>query len=101
MGKAIRSRAKAESNIEEKESDQINPLQNVAGIAFDMELQIQDAIGVVRTAQERQWDNEEGDCSDALGLVLFRLEQIREGHALIAKNAPYRNYVPSEKGELS
>ena len=111
MGKAIRNRAKAESNlVEEKESAQINPLrinplENISGIAYDMELQIRDAIGVARTAKHRSNDAEseceDYCCSAALDLIMYQLEQIQEGHALIVKNAPYRDYVPGEKGELS
>ena len=64
MGKAIRNRAKAESNlVEEKESAQINqlrinPLENISGIADDMELQIRDAFGVARSAIHRSNDAE-------------------------------------------
>lgn len=83
-----------------KESAPVNPLRNIAGIAYDMELQIADAIGIARTAQERQTDDEGGDCSDALDLILYRLEQIREGHELIAKLAPYESERNTE-GRLS
>ena len=84
----------------EKQSEGIDPLQNIAGIAYDMELHIEDVIGITRTAQERSQDSEleNEDCAAALGLIMYRLEQIQEGHELIAKNAPYRDYVPGEEG---
>ncbi len=72
-----------------KKSEPINPLGNITGIAYDMELQIIDAIGIARTAQETQMDDEGEPCDQALGLILYRLEQIQAGHALIAKLAPY------------
>lgn len=83
-----------------KTSLEIDPLHNISGIAYDMELQIQDAVGVTRTAQERIGENqlENDECLAALGLILYRLEQIQEGHALIVQNAPYSKYVPGEKG---
>ncbi len=106
MGKALKSRAKAESNNEKKESEQINPrkinpLENISGIAYDMELQIRDAICIARTVRERQMDEEHEDCESAINLILYRLDQIQDGHALIVKNAPYRDYVPGEKEGLS
>lgn len=84
-----------------KPIEAIDPLSNIAEIAFDMELQIQDAIGIVRTAHDRLGEFEEGDPLEALRMIWFRLEQIREGHALIAKNASRRRCVLSEKGEMS
>jgi hypothetical protein len=67
-----------------------------------MELQISDAIGIARTAEERQIDdNDGGDCSDALNLILYRLEQIQEGHAYIAKLAPYPASVKTAEGRPS
>ena len=110
MGKALKSRTKAESNHVEKENEQLNPLQinpleNISGIAFDMELQISDAIGVARTAQHRSNDAEseceDYSCSAALDLIMYQLEQIQEGQALMVTKAPYRDYVPGEKGGLS
>lgn len=76
-------------------------IQRIAGAAYDMELQISDAIGIVRTAEERQMDDDGGDCSDVLNLILYRLEQIQEGHAHIAKLAPYPKSVKTAEGRPS
>jgi len=67
----------------------VQVIERIAGAAFDMELQISDAVGIARTAEERQIDDGGEDCSEALGLILYRLEQIQESHAHIAKLAPY------------
>ena len=90
-----------ETRTDQEPDEQINPLRNIAGIAFDMELQIQDAIGVARTAHDMIGEDEVGDPVGALRLILYRLEQIQEGHALIAKNAPYRSRASAEEGGLS
>lgn len=75
-------------------------IERIAGAAYDMELQISDAIGIARTAEERQIDDDGGDCSDALNLILYRLEQIQKNHAHIAKLAPYPVPVKKAKGGL-
>lgn len=98
MGKAVESRGNVKN--EEKLCGQFNPPKNISGIAFDMKLQIEDAIGVARTAQERQADGECVDCEAALRMILFRLWQIHEGHALIIENAPYALSFSGEKERL-
>ena len=100
MGKRLSRATDRTKTNETKEIERIDPLANISGIAYDMELQISDAIGVVRTALERRSNDEDEDCGDALGLIWFRLEQIQEGHALIVKNAPYGRHVPGEEGKL-
>lgn len=95
MGKTVKSRVSKEVSSDERRCDRTDPLRNIAGIAFYMESQIQDAIGVARTAKHRsndaESDGEDYSCSAALDLILYRLEQIQEGHALITENAPYTN----------
>jgi hypothetical protein len=81
-----------------KPLEKMTPVEKISSIAYDMELHISDAIGIARTAQERHIDEQEADCKAALGLILFRLEQIQEGHSLIVKHAPYRNHTPAEEG---
>jgi hypothetical protein len=68
-----------------------------SAIAYE-DLQISDAISIARTGQERCHDdeNDEQDYEAILRLILYRLEQIQEGHELIVKNAPYPRYVPEE-----
>lgn len=83
----------------------IDPLENISGVALEMEEQISDATAIARTLKQRcndaENEGEEVSCGEALGLILYRLEQIQEGHALIVKNVSYRDYVPGEKGGLS
>jgi len=74
-------------NRRQQERAPINPLQNIAGTAYDMKLQNADAIGTVQTLTRVSMDDEDGYCGDVPDLILYRLEQIQEGHALIAKLA--------------
>lgn len=76
--------------------ERLTPLQKISSIAYDMELQIADAIGITRTAQEKALEENFEEYDAAFGLILYRLGQIREGHDLIAQNAPY-----GEKERLS
>ncbi|MDR4467531.1 MAG: hypothetical protein MRJ68_04415 [Nitrospira sp.] len=76
--------------------EKMTPLEKISELAFDMELQIKDAIGIARTAQQKAVEENFEEYDAAFGLILYRLEQIREGHALIAEHAPY-----GEKARLS
>lgn len=88
--------------LEEIESlAKMTPLQKIAGLAYDMELQIADAIGIARTAQEHAMREHYEDYDAFFGLILYRLEQIREGHALIAEHAPYSDSFTGKKERLS
>ena len=57
-----------------------DPLGNISGIAYDMEIQIEDAIAIARTAQQRgSDDDEEGDCGDAPALSSTDSNRSRRG----------------------
>ncbi len=86
-----------------KPIEAIDPLHYISGAAYDMELPIRDAIGIARTVHRRSMgDDDAGEyCSATMGLLLYLLEQIQEGHEVIVKNAPYSRYVPGEKERLS
>ena len=95
-----------ENTPDGKASPYTNPhpsqaIERIAGAAYDMELHISDAIGIARTAGERQIDDDGGDCSEALNLILYRLEQTQKGHAHIAKLAPYPKSVKKAEGRPS
>ncbi len=104
MGKAIKSSSNS-GKPDEKNCGQFDPLRNISGLALEMEDDISDAIAIARTAKERsinaENEGEEFNCSDALGLILYRLVQVQECHALIVKNAPYSLYAPGLKERLS
>ncbi len=82
-----------------KPIETIDPLSNISGAAYDMELPIRDAIGLVRTVHHKNMEDDDASeyCSAAMGLLLYLLEKIQEGHEVIVKNAPYSRYVPGEK----
>ena len=88
--------------LEEMRSlETMSPLEKISEIAFDMELQVNDAIGIARTAQQKALEENFEEYDAAFGLILYRLEQIREGHALIAEHAPYSDSCAGKKERLS
>ncbi len=82
-----------------KPIERIDPLRNISGAAYDMELPIRDAIGIARTVHHRSMGENDADeyCSATMGLLLYLLEQIYEYHSVIVQNAPYSHFVPGEK----
>lgn len=72
--------------------EEMTPLEKISGCVYDMEQPLADAIAIARTAQERGWDEEDGDedmdYGAVLTLLLYRLDQLAESHRLLMHHAP-------------
>lgn len=77
----------------EKESDPVNALRSIAGIANRLEQEISDAIAVARTAVEQSADEVQDIQASALHLIWYKLEKIQEAHAQITTLAPHAKLV--------